>query len=41
MIYVAVLEKLLPFLHGSSKQGKNVKTGHFEAIDRKNNKDVG
>ena len=31
-----------PFLNSSSKQGKkNVKTGHFEVIERENKKDVG
>ena len=41
MIYVAVLEKLFPFLHGNSKQGINVKAGHFEVIDWENKKDAG
>ena len=35
-------EKLFPFLHGTSQQGKiNVKTVHFEVVERKNKKDAG
>ena len=41
MIYVAMLVREAIFIHGTSKQGINVKTGHFEVTGRENKKHAG
>ena len=43
MIYVAMVirEAISFFIHGTSKQGINVKTGHFEVTGRENKKHAG